>query len=1249
MDKLRGVWDEIKRINEADIENRLQKNAFVNALSVKFEIFTQQDPDELFGNKLKASLKDLLLEMCVDTFDVFQDYCDVTKSGHRYLMCLYICGYIESDEMPLSKLDLDVNNRYTQMFLQAILPGTDYTYRCIDTVDSVLQTELGERNKDKIIPADLCIINESHVTKEECVLDVWRPTSDSARYNIEVWPVFFTLSLGLKVEYGCYGVTSAEGASYLFLYNLPDWNTMKSKNKDANWQTYIENPITMYIASMNALGLTTDRWKHFISRISTGVKFDYVYLYVHLLVMTSYTTGSEDSSSPRFYVRLPTRDNEDMKFIQTAFYLNGMKYDSLKPDLVFNSTADDDDQPFSYNPPNPDRERAITSLAVYYLDMMQKNNIFHAPRKGHEFFPIEPYRTHEDLYIGGNHPIMYDWVFRDVNLKPDDTWQSRLPVVTTDDWKKIGLCRRVYHAMWENIQKMGQDAKSIVLHENADNFLKKLTVNANVRKGNDAGQITFDLERAYKNKNLRSNDLKSFIQQLDDSIQDALNGYFRTLEYTASDLAYKYVMLKENGEYIVLDSHDTSVDMKDVPDDESRKADSNDSDDEENDRSINVSMEPDPRNIKPPDDESTAPSVSSVQGNLDSDGTSDASSQSSATQRLRNGMSTRSGNGTNNAETNTRKDDTLQRLIENLGKVTTRHAYEIAERKKKLESLNDLTDKKSQKEREEHERIVKEIEKLEEDLRKSKNDVEKLVTEKETLEKQLATANETATAQDEVINGLNEKIRDLEKQLRDLEEKMTNREAELLEQIRVIQEENDDLKRQIEELNGDNGKSKSEIDSLREQIQQLTDENTSIKQLKDSGEQASTTALETLQQENENLKNEIEDLKAAHDDTTNELVEMKNEFENENKKLNRQLSRAEDALKQATKDMDKEVHEELKAYDSVMQAGMTMVITEEMRKMLRDGDFKGFGKAVRIRPSKRERFSNAALFLVLESMAGTWKTAVDAQVTLQEGQNYDEIIIQKIIYDLREWDSIENEGKANMRYTSRYFKEFVAAFGLAEEDGDVGGGGGGSGDEGGGGAGGGGGGEMVPGDEGGDTGGGGGEMVPGDEEEDSGDDRRAAGGGEAGGVGKAGGGGGDADGAGGDSGDEGGAAKNPSMWGRVRGGVRGLFGYPFSRKPQKPIPKDNEGDSDSRVSNDTAGARAEEEQEDGGASAEVGVKDKQKGGGEDDKSEGKSVNRLLQRRNKTPSYASLRPSPPTGVSKPGGRNAGRGPPAEEDE
>jgi hypothetical protein len=98
-------------------------------------------------------------------------------------------------------------------------------------------------------------------------------------------------------------------------------------------------------------------------------------------------------------------------------------------------------------------------------------------------------------------------------------------------------------------------------------------------------------------------------------------------------------------------------------------------------------------------------------------------------------------------------------------------------------------------------------------------------------------------------------------------------------------------------------------------------------------------------------------------------------------------------------------------------------------------EFKEFYELVKRNPSPKETYSKAALFLVLESMGGTWKMALASRVGKADTEDYDDIITEKIIYDLRQWDAIGNGGKVGMRHTSKDFKAFVAAFGLTDDAG----------------------------------------------------------------------------------------------------------------------------------------------------------------------------------------------------------------------
>jgi hypothetical protein len=70
-------------------------------------------------------------------------------------------------------------------------------------------------------------------------------------------------------------------------------------------------------------------------------------------------------------------------------------------------------------------------------------------------------------------------------------------------------------------------------------------------------------------------------------------------------------------------------------------------------------------------------------------------------------------------------------------------------------------------------------------------------------------------------------------------------------------------------------------------------------------------------------------------------------------------------------------------------------------------------------------------------MVGTWNRAQTSRVGKADTEDYDDIITEKIIYDLRQWDAIGNGCKVDMRHTSEDFKAFVVVFDLKD---DVGGG-----------------------------------------------------------------------------------------------------------------------------------------------------------------------------------------------------------------
>ena len=102
-------------------------------------------------------------------------------------MCLFICGYINSDTMPLNWLKLDGTNRYTKKFMGEFLTATRYEYHDCDENDYKKKwDEFKTENREQKLSSDLCFIRDTKVMKEDCVLDLWTSQSDCINYNIEV-------------------------------------------------------------------------------------------------------------------------------------------------------------------------------------------------------------------------------------------------------------------------------------------------------------------------------------------------------------------------------------------------------------------------------------------------------------------------------------------------------------------------------------------------------------------------------------------------------------------------------------------------------------------------------------------------------------------------------------------------------------------------------------------------------------------------------------------------------------------------------------------------------------------------------------------------------------------------------------------------------------------------------------------------------------------------------------------------------
>jgi predicted nucleic acid-binding Zn-ribbon protein len=1018
---------------------------------------------------VKAELTKIIVELQqTSNFDDFKNMCDITLSSPKYLMCLFVCGYIQSDSMSLqewstkkSKQKDGVFDKFEQSFIAYLKNPEDFKY-----VRNNNKQQTVSDYKTKAIPADLCIIRDKAMSTKDCVLEIWRDSTKYTDYNIEVWPLFFTLSLQLQSKMGCFGITSGTGASYIFLYNLPDWNVSQTRyrsRKESYWKKYIEDPITLYSSTIEQLGVTQTQ---IVSNISTSNKEDSVFLYVHLFTLLTFS----NYENHRFYSWF---HNRSFEFTKRVFRMSGMTYNEIEAASSLNTMDTDQDYPFNVVPIINSTVKGLGRLASKYIDLLTEEPVYSEPVHNFEFFPTMSYKKHVDFLMRDEHAVVYDWVFRNPNLLDDQTWQSHLPAANGDDWQNIGICRRVYHAMWENLsgKRLRDDALLFFV------TLEKGRTIENRENSFKEGVVELDLEVDYTEKGITNPNVGDFVQSQTPEVQTAIGSYFGARGYTVSDLAHKYVArLASDNSLIVLDSHDwaekagggSGLPMKNIP--------LNPLPPEEEPK-FGMLRPSVPPNRSPSD---ITPAVASAEPPSDSE-------ESDTPARPETSMSSRSGD----------KKYDLDSLIRNLESVTKRHAFEISTRRGRLKGLTALTAeqrKQHQEETKELENLNQELNKIKEDMKSLQENLKGIEEEKNTLETQLQDAKdknleieaektnleETITQKDDVIeekdksiSEKDEKIKEkddlieekdgiiaskeeeiiqLKKDLEDLEKNNGDNTTQLQEQIKNLEDKIAGLEKDIQDKDTKTGDLETEKKGLEEEItdlknqnDKLTTERDQVKQSKDNDAQQNISAVSALEEEKENLERDVRNLTNINDVLTRDkdnketqidkLERETDEQDEQIDELHKEIETAEEALIKATKDMDKDVHEELKEYDKVMSEGMKIVVTAQMREKLRNGEFNVFYELVKQNPSPKETYSNAALFLVLESMGGTWKMALASRAGKADTEDYDDIITEKIIYDLRQWDAIGNGGKVGMRHTSKDFKAFVVAFGLTDDAG----------------------------------------------------------------------------------------------------------------------------------------------------------------------------------------------------------------------
>lgn len=184
---------------------------------------------------------------------------------------------------------------------------------------------------------------------------------------------------------------------------------------------------------------------------------------------------------------------------------------------------------------------------------------------------------------------------------------------------------------------------------------------------------------------------------------------------------------------------------------------------------------------------------------------------------------------------------------------------------------------------------------------------------------------------------------------------------------------------------------------------------------------------ELTQKESEiqKLRNEIEDTKSVDVKT---LESEQSDLQTRNNELEDQIQKHIDLLeelKKEIKDNEKKKDENSKFIDTQIDELYKMDIDAlGLQDLLNEGKFEEFKKEVGEDNPVQEEHSACALFLIYESMAGTWKMFKKQQ----ENGTVDSLITQKLMHEYRLYQSIKNHDPAVQAHTSKYFHQFKEDF-----------------------------------------------------------------------------------------------------------------------------------------------------------------------------------------------------------------------------
>ena len=163
---------------------------------------------------------------------------------------------------------------------------------------------------------------------------------------------------------------------------------------------------------------------------------------------------------------------------------------------------------------------------------------------------------------------------------------------------------------------------------------------------------------------------------------------------------------------------------------------------------------------------------------------------------------------------------------------------------------------------------------------------------------------------------------------------------------------------------------------------------------------------------------------------TDEAKRLRDEIANYEEQLKKIIEQVENATKENEKRMSERMWRIHEKVDRTIQGELT---ESELLRLLQRKEYKEFMNTVKTKEVVKKQFTDPALFLTYESIGATWKLIED----LPDKTNTSTLMAEKLMHDIRLFQTIEKHNPHLLMYTTPYFMQFLETFKFSEFDPDL--------------------------------------------------------------------------------------------------------------------------------------------------------------------------------------------------------------------